>query len=74
MVSVFSSSAIGREFELRSGQIKDYAISFYISPTVETEKVGCNASRHKKCTREGRKLFPHIVQGKHASISPPSLT
>jgi hypothetical protein len=30
MVSVFSSSAIGHVFELRSGQIKDYAIIFFI--------------------------------------------
>ena len=30
MVSVFSSSAIGHGFELRSGQIKDYAIVFFI--------------------------------------------
>jgi hypothetical protein len=28
MVSVFSSSAIGHGFELRSGQNKDYAIFF----------------------------------------------
>jgi hypothetical protein len=28
MVNVFSSSAIGHGFELRSGQIKDYAIAF----------------------------------------------
>ena len=31
MVSVFSSSAIGHGFELRSGQNKDYAIFFYFS-------------------------------------------
>jgi hypothetical protein len=45
-----------------------------MSATVETENVGCNASRHKKCTREGTKLYPHIVQGKYASMSSPSLT
>jgi hypothetical protein len=31
MVSVFSSSAIGHGFELRSGKNKDYAIFFYFS-------------------------------------------
>jgi hypothetical protein len=45
-----------------------------MSATVETEKVRCNASRHKKCTREGTQLYPHIVQGKHASMSSPFLT
>ena len=45
-----------------------------MSATVETENVGCNASRHTNCTREGTQLYPHIVQGKHPSISSPSLT
>jgi hypothetical protein len=30
VVSVFSSSAIGHGFELRSGQIKDYGIVFFL--------------------------------------------
>jgi len=45
-----------------------------MSATVETEKLGCNVSRHQKGTREGRRRYPHIVQGKHASMSSPSLT
>ena len=32
MVSVLSSSAVDRGFELRSGQTKDYNIFFFASP------------------------------------------
>ena len=50
----------------------EYYVS--MSAKVETEQVECNASRHKNCTREEWYSYPHIVQGKHASMSSPSLT
>jgi hypothetical protein len=55
MVSVLASSAVGREFEPRSGQIKDYKIGFYCLSAKHT------ALRKKTCCLRIRIMCPRTA-------------